>query len=135
MTRTLLPEITDVIIDHLHDCLPALCSCALPVTHASAYFHIFNTVILESYWRRDDQMCTKLCKTIKMSPRVAGFIRQLHIDDSWQYGNPHLPSFLDTLTHLRVLTLRHMTRFSLTLTLPQSISFRRVAFNPITTLH
>jgi hypothetical protein len=112
-TISMAAEIVDMIIDHLHDCKPALESCAL-VSHTwlpASRFHLFRSIQLDphpSCYHR----CDKLYAIIEQSPHLAAIIRELHIDGGignyCVHASPRLNLLLDSLTHLNTLHIKHV---------------------------
>jgi hypothetical protein len=138
-TVRMATEVVDMIIDYLHDCKPALESCAL-VSHAwlpASRFHLFRSIELRPNSRalHYPQHCNKLYALIQRSPNIITIIRELHIHDGrwhhvWVNGAPLLVLVLNSLTHLNTLHLKGIHWVKLTQKLRAAL--RRVfVSNPV----
>jgi hypothetical protein len=129
-----------MIIDYLHDCKRSLRSCAV-VSHAwlpASRFHLFRSIeLLPKYERRRTHCCDKLYALIQRSPHIVAIIHELHVLEGnrgkghhWVNKTPCLALFLNSLTHLNALHLRHIDWIEL---MPELRgAFRRVfASNPV----
>jgi hypothetical protein len=124
-----------MIIDHLHDCKPALESCGL-VSHAwlpASRFHLFRNIELRPN-SSDSHCCDRLYEVIQQSPYIAAIIRELHIDggihDFWVHYTPCLALFLDSLTRLKTLHIKDVNWDEQTLKLKGALC-RVFISNPI----
>jgi hypothetical protein len=105
-----------MIIDHLHDCKPALRCCAL-VSRAwlpASRFHLFRSIMLRPSRRAHPypHCCNKLYALIRRSPHLAAIISELYIENGiwcdhmdWVHDTPCLALLLNSLTHLNTLHL------------------------------
>ncbi|TDL19487.1 hypothetical protein BD410DRAFT_792104 [Rickenella mellea] len=110
----MIPELTDNIIDHLHDNRPALCSCSLVCRSwlPSSRFHLFSTVVLCFI-----DINTGLPMICSQSSTIAPYVRHLELEDGWngwrRWLNDALPK-LPNFGALKSLALGHIDWAQLT---------------------
>ncbi|CDO73212.1 hypothetical protein BN946_scf185007.g267 [Trametes cinnabarina] len=111
-------ELTDYIIDFLHEDARTLASCAV-VSRAwipAARFHLFRSIVL-----RDDAFSSSFRRLLTLSPDLGYYVRDLTVARSVTVSevflpskpagpciNNALPQVLQQLPHLRSLTLAHV---------------------------
>lgn len=110
------PELTDMVVDHLHDDTQTLSSCSLVSRswHCSARYHMFHTLNIRSPSLVEG--FDKFLRFLDSSPNVWMFVKELHLlghTPSSPYHTPEycqltpstLLSILSKLSSLRSLTL------------------------------
>jgi hypothetical protein len=85
-----IPELTDQIIDHLHDDPSSLRNCALVARSwaPASQLHIFFSVNI-----KDDPTCRLLCDIISQSPHIGRYIHNIYI--YFDVTRPLFSSLLD----------------------------------------
>jgi hypothetical protein len=120
------PELTDRVIDYLHDSPADLRTCAR-VCRAwldSSRFHLFYSISIHSTRNAQTLLsrCRKLYGVIQRSPHVALRVRELHIDllyhtyngSTWLNIEKLLPPLLQSFTRLHKLDIHTLWWKSLT---------------------
>ncbi|TDL26655.1 hypothetical protein BD410DRAFT_530461 [Rickenella mellea] len=95
--RKISPELTDIVIDYLHDHRPALCSCGLVCRSwlASSRFHLFSTLKLDFYYDFREGFPTIGSPDSTIPPYVRHLKLDVHYiwEERLVYGLSMLPAF------------------------------------------
>jgi len=104
---TVPPELSDYIVDYLHDDPRSLAACCLTCRDwlPSARYHLFSSIVLHSA-----QSCEAFARLLEPSPHLGFYVRELNLTKlgaKTQVGSPkaekHLPSIMTRLQLVQTL--------------------------------